>query len=455
MNRLGDWMRSAGTKLRLAAILAGLAAILILPARAGAAVALQSVGTFSAPIFITAPPGDPRLFVVERAGRIQEVKNGVIQATPFLDIHTLVDSTNGERGLLSMAFDPNYATNGLFYVFFNDNGTAGASAGDIHVDEFHVTTNPDVIDSATRRGVLTIPHSAANHNGGQLQFGPDGNLYISVGDNTSGSNAQNTANLLGKISRINPHGATDGVYTVPPDNPYAGATPGLDEIWSLGLRNPFRFSFDHITGDLLIGDVGEGSREEVDDAPLSAGLGGGANYGWPCREGFIAGPAGPGPCSGTLTNPIFDYPHSNPGGGAAFGCAIIGGYVYRGNQVPELAGRYAYADLCTSVVRSNIPALPLASDDRSDAPIGAMPNSFGEDSSCNLYVAAASTVSRIVSTSPPAVAPGCVFIPPSQTPASGAGPGAAAQPFFQPRCKKHRKHHKRKHCKKKKKKKRK
>jgi glucose/arabinose dehydrogenase len=384
-------------------IVGGLLAAFASPGSASAAVSLQPVGTFAAPIFVTSPPGDPRLFVVERGGTIRVVKNGATLGTPFLDISALT-TTVGERGLLSMAFDPNYATNGLFYVFFNDNGSAGATTGDIHVDEFRVSANADVADLASRRPVLTISHSAAsNHNGGQLQFGKDGFLYVSVGEAAVGANAQTTANLLGKVLRIDPHGVTPGAHTSPADNPFAGATPGADEIWSLGLRNPFRFSFDHTTGDMVIGDVGQSAFEEVDYSPTGAGLGRGANYGWPTCEGFSGTNCG-GP---VFTPPVFDYPHTNPGGGQAFGCAIIGGYVYRGTQVPELAGRYLYADLCTAVLRSTLLGLPLASGDRSEVPIGASPNSFGEDANCELYVAAGSTVSRIVSTAPPAVAPAC------------------------------------------------
>jgi glucose/arabinose dehydrogenase len=448
-------MRSARSKLRMAAILAGMAAILVLPARAGAAVALQPVGSFSSPIYVTSPPGDPRLFVVERAGRIQVMHDGV--TSQFLDISGLVDSSNGERGLLSMAFDPNYASNGLFYVLFNDNGSAGATQGDIHVDEFHVTSNPNVADSTSRRPVLTISHSSsANHNGGQLQFGPDGLLYVSVGDATTSANAQTLTNLLGKVLRIDPHGATPGAHTSPGSNPFVGVGGAQPEIWSLGLRNPWRFSFDHLTGDLLIGDVGEGSREEVDDSPLFAGLGAGANYGWPNCEGLDVG----GGCSNpAYTRPIFAYPHSNPGGGAAFGCAIVGGYVYRGNRVPELAGRYVYMDLCTRVLRSFVPGFPLAADDRSEGvSIGNTPYAFGEDANCNLYLAQGSpgnTVYRLDSTSPPAAAPSC------NVPQAPAGTPAA------PVCKRHKTHkkhrsaeaakkkkkHKKKGCKTKKKKK--
>ena len=287
-----------------------------------------------------------------------------------------------------MAFDPNYATNGLFYVFFNDNGTGGASVGDIHVDEFHVSSNPNVVNPATRRRVLTIAHSSAgNHNGGQLQFGKDGLLYISVGDAANGSNAQTLANPLGKILRIDPHGAGQGDHGIPATNPF-GSSP-TPEIWSLGLRNPFRFSFDHLNGDLVIADVGLSTWEEIDFAPASAGLGRGANFGWPNCEGFCSNSA--------YTNPVFEYPHDDPGGDQAFGCAILGGFVYRGNQIPELAGRYLYADLCTAELRSLQFGKPFATDRAESAP-GALgsPRSFGEDSSCNLYVTNFDTVFRIV-----------------------------------------------------------
>jgi glucose/arabinose dehydrogenase len=393
------------------ALLVGCAlALLALPARAGA-VSLQPVGSFSEPTYVTSPPGDRRLFVVEREGRIQVLRNGA--ETQFLDIHTMV-ATDGERGLLSMAFDPNYATNGLFYVFFNDNGTGGANLGDIHVDEFRVSSNPDVADPATRRRVMTIAHSSAsNHNGGQLQFGKDGLLYISVGEAGNGSNAQTLANPLGKILRIDPHGTGQGAHSAPASNPFQGSpTP---EIWSLGLRNPFRFSFDHLTGDLVIGDVGAGSWEEIDLAPTSAGLGRGANFGWPSCEGFT------GTCPGS-TAPVFAYPHADPGGDAAFGSAIIGGFVYRGTQIPELAGRYVYADLSTAELRSIQLGIPLAAGDRAESAPGALgsPRSFGEDSSCGLYVTNSTSVLKII----------------------GSGSGAAPACPAPKRCKKHKKHKK-------------
>jgi glucose/arabinose dehydrogenase len=376
----------AGMRARIwIALLAG--CLLVFAPRAGAAVSLQPVGSFDEPMFVTAPPGDPRLFVVERDGRIQVLHDGA--RTEFLDITTRVRNT-GEQGLLSMAFDPNFASNRLFYVFYNGS-TADPTVGDIHIDEFRVTANANVVDPGTRRQVLTIVRGnsgTTNHNGGQLQFGKDGLLYISVGDNANSANSQTTANLHGKILRVDPRGS---------------AGP---QIWSLGLRNPWRFSFDRLTGDMVIGDVGAGSREEIDFAPVSSGLGGGANYGWPNCEGFVGYP---GSCPGSVA-PVLDYAHSDP-------CnAVIAGYVYRGTQVPELAGRFVYSDLCHPAIRSAVLGLPLATGDRSEG-IGSTldsPTSFGEDSSCELYVAAAGSVLKIVSTAPPAVAPACAPAPVSQ-----------------------------------------
>jgi len=358
---------------RIRIALLAVCVLLALPGRA-AAIELQAVGAFDEPIYVTSPPGDPRLFVVERAGRIQVLHDGT--KSQFFDIHTMVD-TGGERGLLSLAFDPSYAANGLFYVFFNDNGTAGAPLGDIHVDEFSVSGDPNVADPGSRRRVLTVNRgtTASNHNGGQLQFGKDGLLYISVGDAANGSNAQNPANLNGKILRIDPHG-------------------GGPEVWSLGLRNPWRFSFDHLTGDLVIGDVGSSAFEEIDFAPTAASLGHRANFGWPACEGLS------GSCPGA-TAPTFAYADSAP-------CnAVIGGYVYRGTRAPELAGRFLYTDLCHPQLRSLRLGTPFATDDRSEGVIlPDSPVSFGEDSACDLYVAASNSLLRIVGSASSA-APAC------------------------------------------------
>jgi glucose/arabinose dehydrogenase len=376
---------------RFTAILVAGAALTI-PASTSA-LGLQPVGSFSSPTFATAPPGDPRLFVVERGGTIQVIHDGI--RTQFLDISAFT-TTDGERGLLSMAFDPNYPSNGLFYVYYTGDGTdSGGALGDIHIDEFHVSPDPNLADPASRRTVWTFSHGASNHNGGQLQFGPDGLLYISVGDNANGANAQSLASPYGKILRIDPHGSGQGVHGVPPSNPFVGVGGAVPEIWSLGLRNPFRFSFDHLTGDLTIADVGAGSREEVDFAPSSAGAGRGVNFGWPNCEGFS------GSCPGT-TSPVLDYGHSSP-------CnAVIGGYVYRGNQIPELSGRYLYTDLCHPGIRSVLLGFPLASDDRPEGvSAGGNPDSFGEDSSCELYVLDSDSVEKIVGSSAASAAPAC------------------------------------------------
>jgi|SRR5215207_2031176 len=399
-------MGAVGLRLRIALPALCLLTLLFAPSRAGA-VGVQSIGaSFDQPIFVTSPPGDTRLFVVERPGYIQALHGGSI--TQFLDIHTRT-TTENERGLLSMAFHPHYASNGLFYVFYTGDGVdSGGALGDIHVDEFHVSSNENVADASSRRTVWTFPHSAPNHNGGQLQFGPDGYLYISVGDNANGANAQQTGNPYGKVLKVDPHGAGQGVHGVPPGNPFVGTPGATQEIWSLGLRNPFRFSFDRLTRDLIIGDVGSGPPspfEEIDLAPSSTGWGWGANFGWPNCEGFS------GSCAGT-TLPVFAYPHSDPGGGQAFGCAVIGGYVYRGSRAPEIAGRYLYADLCTAQLRSIQLGVPLASGDRAESPPDALSSarSFGEDSSCNLYVMNTTTVFRIVGSAESA-APACATPP--------------------------------------------
>jgi len=400
-------IRAMGARVRCALFVACLAVAALAPAHASA-LGLQSIGpSFDQPVFATSPPGDPRLFVVERPGYIQVVDNGIV--SQFLDIHTRT-TTEGERGLLSMAFDPNYSANGLFYVFYTGDGVdAGGALGDIHIDEFRAGADPNVADPLSRRTVWTFSHGASNHNGGQLQFGPDGYLYITVGDNANGSNAQSLAAPYGKVFRIDPHGAGEGAHGIPATNPFAGVPGATQETWALGLRNPFRFSFDHLTGDLIIGDVGAGSREEIDYAPVPGGGGRGSNFGWPCREGFSAGPGG---CGGSFVDPVFDYPHQDPGGDVAHGCAIIGGYVYRGSQAPEIAGRYLYADLCTAELRSIQLGLPLASNDRPESGPGALgtPRSFGEDATCNLYVMNTDTVFRIVGSASGA-APACLNAP--------------------------------------------
>lgn len=343
----------------------------------------QSIGSFDQPIFLTSAPANPdRLFVVERGGRIVEVENG--SRTVFADISARVDPA-GEGGLLSVAFSPDFQSSGRLFVYYTGKEEDPA---EIHVAEMVASGGSAPLSSL--RNLLTISHpNQTNHYGGQLQFGPEGNLFISTGDGGGGDdeehNAQDLSSQLGKILRIDPDPEGSGVLSIPPGNPFA-LTPGANpSVWSYGLRNPFRFSFDRVTGALLIGDVGEGSREEVDYAP-APGLGAGANYGWNCREGFIAGPATDEGCgSGTFTDPIFDYPHSDPGGDAAYGCAVIGGYVARNTNYGDLYGRYLYGDLCVGEIRSLLPGLPLAAGDRSEGVTIESLNSFGEDSCGRLY----------------------------------------------------------------------
>jgi len=366
-----------GLFVRIFAVL--LAAAALAPASA-AALSLQPVGNFASPVYVTSDPNNAnRLFVVEQDGRIQLRQAGT--TTEFIDIDDEVLSAGepgagGEQGLFSVAFPPDHGTTGHLYVFYTGN-----DSGNLHVDEFDAGETPI---EGTRREVLTIPHigSAQNHNGGQLQFGPGGYLYASTGDGgTGGANAQDLSSLLGKVLRIDPEGAGPGQYTVPADNPFVGA-PGEDEIWSFGLRNPWRFSFDRLTGALTLGDVGQGSWEEINFEPPALGGGRGDNFGWNCREGrhdFNTDP----PCDapGPLTEPVFEYAND----GAT--CAITGGYVVRDPGLEELFGRYLYADFCAGELRSLVPGVPLASGDRSEGVSVPSPSSFGEDACGRVYVA--------------------------------------------------------------------
>jgi hypothetical protein len=370
---LNTLIRAAGKIVAVAMLLAGLWTA------SAQALSLQQVGSFEEPIFVTSAPGNPdRLFVVERAGKVIEVENE--DRSVFADIHSLV-STAGEGGLLSIAFAPDFQTSGRLFAYYTGKE---ASPGEIHIAELTASGGTASIS----RNLLTISHpNNTNHYGGQLQFGPEGGLFAGTGDgggqDDQEHNAQNPASLLGKLLRID----------------FEAAIPTA-QVWSLGLRNPFRFSFDRQTGALAIGDVGQGEREEVDYA-AAPGLGLGANYGWNCREGLIAGPATDEGCdsapAGTFTDPIFDYPHDDPGNGGAFGCAIIGGYVVRGPNYGDLFGRYLYGDLCGGELRSLVPAVPSARCDRSEGISVEGLNSFGEDSSGRLYaVSGDGPVYRIV-----------------------------------------------------------
>jgi glucose/arabinose dehydrogenase len=282
---------------------------------------------------------DTRLFVVERDGVIKIVQGNTVLPTPFLDIDSIVDAeTHGEMGLLGLAFSPNYASDGRFYVYYN------RTADLIHVARYTVSSNPNVANPASTV-VMTITHNTANnHNGGDLAFGPDGYLYLAPGDGGNTPElAQDTSVLLGKVLRINVTGVP--TYTIPASNPYTTTAP-RDEIWALGLRNPFRFSFDRQTGDMYIGDVGQGAWEEIDYQP--AGMGG-LNYGWRCYEGnHVGNLSGCGPI-GSYTFPVAEYCNEGQGPSCTNGGrAVIGGYVYRGQAYPNMAGNYFFADNSSS-----------------------------------------------------------------------------------------------------------
>jgi glucose/arabinose dehydrogenase len=370
--------------------------------------------TFNLPFYVTGAPGDPsRVFVVEGGGTIRLVKNGVTQATPFLDISSDMyrgsGCTYGDCGLFSMALAPDYATSGLFYVFYTRAPMNSSEGFGLRIEEFRRSAaNPDVADPASGRIVLEIPRQATSgaHNGGQLQFGPDGLLYISVGDGVCctdpDGNGQNTATLNGKLLRINPAPTMPFQYSIPADNPFAGATPGRDEIYAYGLRNPYRFSFDRLTGDLTIGDVGEGSWEEVDFMPR--GTGRGANFGWNCFEGMHVFFMAPTSCTtsppANPTPPVVEYAHTSPPGPPA---AVNGGYVIRDGALPSLLGRYIYADSYDTLGGELHTVQLSAGGSSGDSGLGVFATnvvSFGEDACAHIYVAAiGGTVYRLEPTS--------------------------------------------------------
>jgi glucose/arabinose dehydrogenase len=346
-----------------------------------AGIRLESVATgLSSPLFLTAPAGDARSFVVEQVGRIRVIRNGQLVAAPFLDIHDRI-SAGGERGLLSVAFHPNYATNGYFYVNYTDRG------GDTRIERYHAAPTADAAEPASAKLILTVKQPYSNHNGGLNMFGPDGMLYIGMGDGGSGGdpqgNGQNRNALLGKILRIDVDRGDP--YSVPSSNPFANGG-GAPEAWAVGMRNPWRFSFDPTAGLLIIADVGQGEWEEINAVPArTAGL----NYGWNIMEGThcyrsIA-------CSKSgLTQPVHEYSHSD-------GCSITGGYVYRGRRIPQLAGTYFYADYCQGWIRSlKIVDGKATAHQKWDVPSVGSILSFGQDSAGELYVLSANgTVYRI------------------------------------------------------------
>ncbi len=342
------------------------------------------VSSLNRPIYVTAPAGDARLFIVEQRGQILILEGGSVSADPFLDIDSLATniSSFSERGLLGLAFHPDFALNRYFFVHYTDN------SGNTVIARYEVEAgNPNKADHSSAEIVFTTAQPFSNHNGGQIEFGPDGFLYIGLGDGGSsgdpGNRAQNLGGVLGKMLRID----VDPLpYTIPLSNPFVDTVGAREEIWAYGLRNPYRFSFDRTTGDLWIGDVGQNLWEEIDYQPAASA--GGENYGWRLSEGLhcFNPPSGCGLASHDL--PVHEYGH---GGG---NCSVTGGYVYRGSEAPELAGKYIFADYCSGRfwaltldgdTVSSIENITSQLNPGSPGPIGS-PAGFGEDGFGELYV---------------------------------------------------------------------
>jgi glucose/arabinose dehydrogenase len=326
------------------------------------------------PVHLTAPAGDARLFVVEQEGRIRIVQNGQLLSTPFLDIVSKVGS-GGERGLLSMAFHPEYRSNGYFYVNYTDRN------GDTNVERYSVGSDSNRAEPASARRVLLVTQPYSNHNGGHILFGPDGMLYVAMGDGGSGgdpqNHAQNRGDLLGDLLRID---VNADPYGIPADNPFRTVSGARGEIWAYGLRNPWRIAFDRVAGNLYVADVGQNQVEEINVVPASTA---GLNYGWRIMEGSHCYNPSSNCSRAGLTEPAAEYTHSE-------GCSVTGGLVYRGSAMPDLRGHYFYADYCEGWIRSflytngqvgNLRTWPLGS-------IGSI-LSFGEDATGELYVLSA------------------------------------------------------------------
>lgn len=299
------------------------------------------IAGFANPVDVVAEPGSNRMFVVQQNGAVRIADGTTILATPFMNINSLLNLSSDERGLLSLAFHPDYLINRYLFVYYTN------TAGDITVAQYRRDeSNPDIADASSGVVLLTIPKPFDNHNGGKLNFGPDGKLYFGTGDGGSGNdpnqNAQNGNSLLGKMIRLDVDNfTTPPYYTIPADNPFVADGAVRDEIWAVGLRNPWRWTFDKVTGDVWMADVGQGDWEEVNHTTFAVSKG--ANYGWRCREGNHPNPGVPActPSLGTgLINPIFEYGHNMLTGGFA----ITGGYVYHGSAWPALDGYYICAD---------------------------------------------------------------------------------------------------------------
>jgi glucose/arabinose dehydrogenase len=325
----------------------------------------------SSPVFLTAPPGDSRQFVVEQTGRIRVIKGGQLLVTPYLDIASKITCCD-ERGLLGLAFHPNFAANGFFYV--NYTGAGGHTV----IERYRASPASDVADAASAFLVLGVEQPFANHNGGMLAFGPDGMLWIGTGDGGDAGDPQNNGQtlttLLGKMLRIDVNRAP---YGIPADNPFATSTTNRREIWSWGLRNPWRYSFDRVSLELFVADVGQNAWEEVHVVPYTRAS---VNYGWKIMEGTRCYSAPT--CNQTgLDIPVHEYGHTDGN------CSITGGYVYRGAAIPGILGRYFYSDYCTGFLRSFRRANGQTVE-HMEWDVGDLGNvtSFGEDSAAELYI---------------------------------------------------------------------
>lgn len=364
-------------------------------ATAGRAAVVPVVTGLDQPVRLVSPPGDPRLFVAERPGKVRVFDQQGVELGTFLDVGTQT-TNDGERGVTGLAFAPDYATSGRFYLTFTD------LQGDLNLARYHVAAgDPNLADAASQEIILTVDEPGQDHIAGHLEFAPDGTLYLGLGDGQyggdPGNRAQDPQQLLGKILRLDVSGATG--YAVPADNPFVGEAP-RDEIWSLGLRNPWCFAFDRLTGDLYIADVGESVHEEIDIQP--AGSGGRENYGWRLMAGTNCFNPGFGCRPDTLSMPVYSYTHA---GGPSWRCAVIGGHVYRGARIPSLQGAYFFADLCSrqiwtlqwSAAGGLAGVVDRTADMTPDGGYGAIA-SFGQDGLGELYVLdhEAGTAYRIV-----------------------------------------------------------
>jgi len=363
----------------LAAAVAGIAT------STGSAIGLAPVGHgFTGALYVAQAPGEQRLLVVTQPGIIRPITTAGTPGRPWLDIRGRVGSAGVEQGLLGLAFAPDFVRSGRFYVNYTN------THGDTRVVEFRTRPNASRVNPRTARLVLAQPQPTPNHNGGNLQFGPDGMLYVGLGDGGPQKDPDNAGSNMGtwlaKNLRIDvAHRSPGKAYAIPRGNPFVGTAGARPEIWALGLRNPWRFSFDRVTGDMWIGDVGQNAVEEVDHA--SAGVGG-LDFGWSRREGTddLKG----GPRSPTETDPVAEYRHVSDG------CSVTGGYVLRSGRVPALEGQYVYGDWCSGKVWA-IPANGRGPSHEITRQIGRTPGltSFGEDRAGNVYLVTSSAVKRI------------------------------------------------------------